>query len=76
MGEQSNEQILPLLLLLISFLGGIWQNGSHFMSEKEKQSPTDCWASELDGHLARAGVPGVSTPTMPSSAAATVGNND
>lgn len=46
-----------LVFLLISFLSSIWQNGSHFMSEKERQPPTDRWASELDGHLARAGVP-------------------
>lgn len=46
------------------------------MCEKERQSPADRWAYELDGHLARAMSLGVSTPTMPSSAAATVGNND
>lgn len=52
MGEQSNKQILPLFLLLISFLSSIWQNGSHFMGEKEKQSPIGFWASEIEGHLA------------------------
>lgn len=74
MGEQSNEQILPLLLLLISFLGvSVRVKPLH---GEGKQSPTDCWASELDGHLARAGVPWCFRPTMPSSAATAVGNND
>lgn len=49
-GKQSHKWILPSFLLT-SFLSSIWQNGSHFVGEKEKQSQTGCSASEGEGHL-------------------------
>lgn len=51
--EQSNKWILPLFLLMISFLSSIWPNSFHFMGEKEKQSQTGCWASEIDRRTLR-----------------------
>lgn len=76
MGEQSNEpDSSRTCLLLISFLGGIWQNGSHFMSEGKAVSSglLGLWARWT---LSQSWCPWCFTPTMPSSAAATVGNND